>query len=739
MPLAFFNTGTSAGGAIPFQRVVEPQQLGMFLNLEQAELLRIQRYNEGWRFYFGKHWLFTRSDGEPLVTVNYFRKIIDKSVSFLVGKSFTVQVPEAVEQVTKPFIDEVWKYNKRDMFAYDSATMGAVTGDVFVLITSEQPSIMQRRINPYSKGRIRINLLGSEQVFPSWDPVDMDTMTSARIETIYYAERGVDNPAVDGRQIVTRRFTQTITADRIIKQYHGQMPVIEANRLGEIPVVHIKNMPIPREYYGLPDGLDVVDLQREYNEKSTDISDSINYHSSPVTVVFGAKAKQLQRGAKQVWSGLPTDARVETLKLEGDMTAAVNYLDRVKKSIHEVSDIPEGTLGTMQPISNTSGVALHTQYQPLIEKTARKRTMYKDGFEQINYFILRIGMSLGQLYVPFDLCKSCGGRIVEVINPNKTQPMWNVETESYDQVPVREKKCYHIDKQTLEFNEPDDMRIKFWRNYGFGRELREMRFKDIKVEMQREGSFWDYTKLLDALKSDFARRWVQQNPHLFPEPVDVLPDGRVVGLPRPPQQPQVDAMGNDMPLPDQTMGPDGNPAAPSQVPYPEWMQQDIIPEEEIDIPEEPEHVLVVNTLVHPESGQIVGEELTEKFIVPTGCRNPQYLNPFETDVSFQDVLPKDRAMEAQLFAQYQENGWTDAYWAQEQIPEIAESVAEIRKRMKSAANAPGMQPGVAPGQVANQPQPMSNPFETQLSPTATPAASVPGLRGNPTLLTQQPM
>lgn len=95
MPLSFFtNSGNSAGSAIPFQRIVEPASLGMFLNLEQAELIRIQRYNEAWRFYFGKHWAFTREDGEPLVTLNYFRKFIDKHAEFLLGKGFVVTVPE---------------------------------------------------------------------------------------------------------------------------------------------------------------------------------------------------------------------------------------------------------------------------------------------------------------------------------------------------------------------------------------------------------------------------------------------------------------------------------------------------------------------------------------------------------------------------------------------------------------------------------------------------------------------
>ena len=181
MPLSFFsNSGSSYGSAVPFQRIVEPAQLGFFLNLEQAELLRVQRYNEGWRFYYGKHWSFTREDGEPLVTLNYYRKFIDKLAEFLVGKGFVITTHEALEETTKPYLDEVWKYNDREALAWSIAVMGGVTGDCFLMVTDEEPTEMQKRIHPFSEGRTRINLLGSEQVYPTWDPLNIDVLTSAR-------------------------------------------------------------------------------------------------------------------------------------------------------------------------------------------------------------------------------------------------------------------------------------------------------------------------------------------------------------------------------------------------------------------------------------------------------------------------------------------------------------------------------------------------------------------------------
>ncbi len=1061
MPMTFYSQGGNGAGAVPFQRIVEPSQLSMYLNLEQSELLRINGYNERWRFYFGKHWTFKRESGEPLVTLNYFRKIIDKAVEFLVSKGFTINTPAALEYVTKPFLDEVWEYNKRQSIVWDYGTTGGVTGDVFTLISYEQPTPFQQKINPFSQGRIRINLLGSEQVFPTWDPLNIDTLLAVRIETIYHADKNDAAPigttdeivtANNNRQLMTKRFTQIITPQYIMKQFHGEPPTIEYNALGEIPLVHISNVSVPREYYGLSDGQDIVDVQREINEKCTDVSDIINYHcvdtatealtkqgwkkydelkkgdlvlslnaetdeitwepvravnvykdvdglvewdsrgvsavttpkhrwlveratgrpanlryermiartlvsedgdpavselrggsriilgggsathfpetevfdleevetvgwlvtegsvvnlpsgsqtiilaqsetanpayvediralqrywtkkghtfteqrvrnggvvcwylgveltrhlleivpnkslppsfltlltqeqaerlyevlisadgtrsggreywyqddldrvagfqmlaamicgartnfstncrghgvtyvhktrtiealsavknakaagrgtvwcptvdtgtwfarrsgytywtgnSSPITAVFGAKAKQLDRGPRNIWTGLPEKARIETVNLPGDLTASKNYIELIKKVLHELSDTPEGALGAMQPISNTSGVALHMQYQPLIGKTDRKRSTYEPGFEQINYFILRTAMVAGLIRLPFDLCRNCGGRIVETAT-GKMERYWDPGLGAFADRPAFKKKCYTVDPQTLEFEDPMEMRLKFWRQYGFGMELRDMSLRQIIDEIKREGrSFWDYTVLQEGL----LEKWRKENEDAIwdatpddPKPTKV-PAGEKV-IPPPEKDPNAP--------PDPTT-PQVNVAPPKIEPPPTLRIQPI---PELDIPEEPEMVDLEEKYVHPVTGEVVDIVIRHMELVPTGCRRPMYLNPFENEVFFNDVLPKDEAMQAELFGMYLDRGLVDIEWCQERIPEIAESVNDIRRRAKKrgATNA-----AVAPA--AGQGDP--NEWKPESGPLARTMTSVPGPDGNATPMTQQ--
>jgi hypothetical protein len=56
--------------------------------------------------------------------------------------------------------------------------------------------------------------------------------------------------------------------------------------------------------------------------------------------------------------------------------------------MHELMNIPETALGQVQGISNTSGVALAIQFQPLMNRWTQKTSVYGKGLERINELIL---------------------------------------------------------------------------------------------------------------------------------------------------------------------------------------------------------------------------------------------------------------------------------------------------------------------------------------------------------------
>ena len=141
----------------------------------------------------------------------------------------------------------------------------------------------------------------------------------------------------------------------------------------------------------------------ELNTKKSDISEVIDYHSAPITLVYGARIGNLEKGANKVWGGLPKDAKVENLGLQGDLVASSNYTADVKTAMCEIAGIPETVLGGASAISNTSGVALQYINLPLIERTRVKRHCTQNGLQRVNKMILFLGLYHGLIEKPDDI------------------------------------------------------------------------------------------------------------------------------------------------------------------------------------------------------------------------------------------------------------------------------------------------------------------------------------------------
>jgi hypothetical protein len=182
-------------------------------------------------------------------------------------------------------------------------------------------------------------------------------------------------------EILTDESVQQFINDELIDQYE--------NPIGMVPIVHIPNITITSSPWGQSDIWDIIQLNRELNEKMTEISDIINYHAAPVTIITGAKASQLERGPKKVWAGLPKDAQVFNLESRGEMAGAIEYVQMIKRAMHEITGVPETALGQFQPVSNTSGVALAIQYQPLMNRYQMKKVHFTNGLEKLNEIIIR--------------------------------------------------------------------------------------------------------------------------------------------------------------------------------------------------------------------------------------------------------------------------------------------------------------------------------------------------------------
>ena len=407
-------------------------------NLTNEETLFLKRIKEAWNFYEGYHWEGIDDLDKPQVTFNYCRTFVNKFVSFEFGKGFTIKTPVELDNVGVTIDDkkieinldtdgdgqlseeelqddftikektlgdyllQVWEDNKKDTLLTELGQTKSITGEAWVKVQFEDPEDMNDPFEEYPKGRIRLSCIPTQFVFPRFSDHDKDRLESLLI--MYPIRKEQDTGVLFKRTVETTIMYKEFWTPKEIIVYEGKKEVDRMeNPYGFIPFVQIKNFPIAGRTRGVGDIDDIIPLNVELNTKKSDVSEVIDYHSAPITLVYGAKIGNLEKGANKVWGGLPKDAKVENLNLQGDLVASVNYASDVKTSMCEIAGVPETVLGGASAISNTSGVALQYMNLPLIERTRIKRSCSSDGLQEVNKYIIFISLYHDLIKKPEDI------------------------------------------------------------------------------------------------------------------------------------------------------------------------------------------------------------------------------------------------------------------------------------------------------------------------------------------------
>ena len=342
---------------------------------------RLNRYSMNWAMYLGHHYSYRRQTGESQIALNYYRAFTDFVINFTFGKGVQFRSPKETEAIVPDLLERVWEVdNNKATVLWEIGQQGTVSGDCFIKVAYEEEyKDPAGRIHP---GRVRVLPLNSSFCFPEFHPHDRERLIRFKLKYRFWGT------SLEGtRQVFT--YTEILTDDIIEEYINDELIDSRPNPLGTIPVVHIPNVRISGSPWGLSDCNDIISINRTYNETATDVADIVNYHAAPVTVIIGAKASQLEKGANKVWGGLPKEARVENLEggAQG-LKGAMEFMALLKRSMHEMIGVPESALGQAMPVSNTSGVALSIMFQPLMNRYHQKIVQYAYGLERINELIL---------------------------------------------------------------------------------------------------------------------------------------------------------------------------------------------------------------------------------------------------------------------------------------------------------------------------------------------------------------
>ncbi|MGE5617672.1 MAG: phage portal protein [Sphingomonadaceae bacterium] len=380
--------------------------------LAAADKARLRRYAEYLEFYDGKQWAKPRHGRSNLV-LNYARAIVDKGVSYLLGRGINFAVPPAgpssEEQARASAAEELLYrvYEGNDLEAVDiqGALNGAILGDTVFKVFWGQ------RSGGWSQGTegIRVVNIDPFTFFPRWASDDPSTLLS--VSLVYRlsaeeAERRWADAEPRGHGGTERGAFPRASASpcrhvgeevEVVEEWTpsqfvlavGDREVLRApNPYGFIPFVHIPNVRPANEFWGTSDLKDLMPLNRELNERMSDVADVIRFHCDPPVIFKGVtEHSNLAVGPGTVWD-VPEGAEVELLEWRGQAPAVHEHIERVMRAIHDVTETPKTAFGDSGRL--LSGVALETELQPLIQKTLRKRTWWNAGLRQRNRQILRI-------------------------------------------------------------------------------------------------------------------------------------------------------------------------------------------------------------------------------------------------------------------------------------------------------------------------------------------------------------
>jgi hypothetical protein len=330
--------------------------------------------------YLGHHWSYKRPTGDPQITLNYCRALQDFLIDFQFNKGIRHRSPEATEAIVPSLLRRAWEEdNDQATLLWEIGQQGGVSGDIFMKVAYEEPYVDS--IGRPHPGRARIIPLNPAHCFPEFHPHDRSRLLRFKLKYRFWGT------SLEGtRQVFT--YVELLT-DEVIEEYvNDELIDSRPNPLGVIPIASAPNLIVSSSPWGLSDIQEIISLNRELNEKITELSDIINYHSAPVTVITGAKASNLEKGPRKVWGGLPKDASVTNLKSEADIAGILAYTEMLKRTMHEMTGVPETALGQEQPISNTSAAALAILYLPLYFRYERKKHNYTKVFKKVNELIM---------------------------------------------------------------------------------------------------------------------------------------------------------------------------------------------------------------------------------------------------------------------------------------------------------------------------------------------------------------
>jgi hypothetical protein len=286
----------------------------------------------------GHHWAYRKAAGEPQLVFNFVQALADYLVNFTFSKSVTFKTDRAYQHIVPALLDRIWTIdNRKERTLWEMGQMGGIFGDVFIKVAYEEPYADGAGI--LHPGRVVIVPINPAHSFPKWHPHDRSRLTEFKQKYKFWSTEP------DGTRTV-RTYTEILTETRIKEYRDNELIRDTPNPLGVIPIVHIPNQIAPGSPWGLSDVWNIIPLNREYNEKATEISQILNYYcvdteTEALTRDGWKKHSELRAADELLTLNAATDdiewqpaEEITRFRYDGDLVRWTNHIDALTTPNH---------------------------------------------------------------------------------------------------------------------------------------------------------------------------------------------------------------------------------------------------------------------------------------------------------------------------------------------------------------------------------------------------------------------
>lgn len=288
-------------------------------------------------------------------------KMVNQAVGLLFG-----QEPQfTVDDLASDGLRRLWSANRKMLFLQNLGIAGALTGHNFVKLMPNEPTP-------------RLVRLQTEQVSVFWLADDIERVLAYKIQ---WRDKDTDRR----QDIIDQGGNMWLIRDMARGSQARTWNIVNEEVWPHrwCPIVDWKNLPAPREYYGLSDLVNP-GLNDGVNFSASNINRIIRFHAHPKTIGTGMSANQLQETAVDAFWTIPSEsAKVFNLEMQSDLSGAMGFMNFLRGAFfseHSAVDIDS----LKDKLGQLTNFALRVLFYDALLKVGLKRGLYEAGLAALS-------------------------------------------------------------------------------------------------------------------------------------------------------------------------------------------------------------------------------------------------------------------------------------------------------------------------------------------------------------------